>query len=65
MTSINYDGSVALCCGVYDYQNMLGVNFIEASHDEIQTLKYRHPFCKKCFDYGLQYSEPMPDHKDQ
>lgn len=59
MTTINHDGGVALCCGVYDYQNMLGVNFLEASHDEIQALKYRHPFCKKCYDYGLQYSEPV------
>lgn len=62
MTTINYDGSVALCCGVYDYHNMLGVNFLEASHDEIQNLKYKHPFCKKCYGYGLQYSEPMSDH---
>lgn len=61
MTTINYNGSVALCCGVYDYQNMLGVNFMDASHDEIQALKYRHPLCKKCYEYGLQYSEPMPD----
>ncbi len=56
MTAINYDGSVALCCGTYDAQNMLGVNFVDASHDEIQALKYRHPFCKKCYAYGLQYS---------
>jgi tetratricopeptide (TPR) repeat protein len=65
MTTINYDGSVALCCGVYDYRNMLGVNFTEASHDEIQALKYRHPLCKKCYDYGLQYSEPIPGPEGQ
>ncbi len=60
MTAINHDGSVALCCGTYDSQNMLGVDFIDKSHAEIQQLKYRHPFCKKCYDYGLQYSEPLP-----
>lgn len=61
MTTINYDGSVALCCSVYDQENMLGVNFLDASHDEIQALKYRHPTCKKCYGYGLQYSEPLPE----
>jgi MoaA/NifB/PqqE/SkfB family radical SAM enzyme len=60
ITAINYDGSVALCCGTYDEQNMLGVNFVDTAHDDIQALKYRHPFCKKCYDYGLQYSyRPM------
>ncbi len=56
MTTLNYDGSVALCCGVYDYQNMLGVNFMDTPRDAIQALKYQHPFCKKCYSYGLQYS---------
>lgn len=65
MTTINYDGSVALCCGVYDYQNMLGVSFLEKSHEEIQALKYQHPFCKKCYDYGLQYSENLPGHGEE
>lgn len=60
MTTINYDGSVALCCGVYDYQNMLGVNFMDAAHEDIQALKYKNPFCKKCYDYGLQYSRLQP-----
>jgi Flp pilus assembly protein TadD/pyruvate-formate lyase-activating enzyme len=59
MMTINFDGNVALCCGVYDLRNMLGVNFLDASHDDIQALKYRHQFCKKCFDNGLQYS-PAP-----
>jgi len=61
MTTINYDGSVATCCGCYDYQNMLGVDFLDASQDEIQELKYRNPFCKKCYDYGLQYSQASDD----
>lgn len=62
MTTINHDGSVALCCGVYDYQNMLGTNFLDASHDEIQQLKYKHPFCRECYGHGLQYSELSPVH---
>ena len=44
---------------LYDYENMLGVNFLGASHDEIQSLKYKHPFCKKCYEYGLQYNQAI------
>jgi tetratricopeptide (TPR) repeat protein/organic radical activating enzyme len=60
MTSINYDGSVALCCSVYDYQNMLGVNFVDTAHADIQALKYKNPLCKTCYGHGLQYSKPLP-----
>lgn len=59
MTTINFDGSVALCCGVYDYENMLGVNFLDASHEEIESMKYKHLFCKKCYSDSMNMS-PMP-----
>ena len=55
MTTINYDGSVALCCGVYNQENMLGVNFTDLPHEELQARKYEHEFCKTCYSYGLQF----------
>lgn len=58
MTTINYDGSVALCCGVYNQENMLGVNFTDLPHEELQARKYEHEFCKTCYGYGLQFQSP-------
>jgi MoaA/NifB/PqqE/SkfB family radical SAM enzyme len=63
-TVINYDGEVALCCGVYDKKNMLGVNFLERSHQEIETLKYQHPFCQTCRKNGCDYSSTEPMDKN-
>lgn len=53
MMTINHDGSVALCCGVYDSRNMLGANFLDLSHEQLQAKKYEHEFCKTCFTHGL------------
>lgn len=55
-TVINYDGSVALCCSVYNKENMLGVNYLDTPGSEIEKLKYRHPFCKTCKQYQMDYS---------
>jgi hypothetical protein len=55
-TVINHDGSVALCCTVYDRENMLGVNFLDADFAELEARKYAHPFCETCYRYGLEYA---------
>lgn len=61
-TVINHDGSVALCCGVYEDENMLGVQFLDKSLPEIESLKYSHPFCLDCRSTGLDYSvSELPD----
>jgi len=54
-TAINFDGSVALCCSVYDQPNMLGAQFLEHSHEALQAMKYQHPFCATCIGHGLAY----------
>jgi pyruvate-formate lyase-activating enzyme len=54
-TIINFDGSLALCCNVYDAANMLKLNFLDTPHQAIQEARYQHPFCKTCFARGLQY----------
>lgn len=53
MMTINHDGAVALCCGVYESQNMLGVNFLDLTHEQLQARKYEHDFCKTCFKHGF------------
>ena len=55
-TVINHDGQVALCCTVYDRENMLGLDFLEASHAEIEARKYSHPFCTTCYANRLEYA---------
>jgi MoaA/NifB/PqqE/SkfB family radical SAM enzyme len=52
-TAINWDGSVALCCGVYDFDNNIAPSFLDTSHEELQKRKYEHPFCDKCMKHGL------------
>ncbi len=62
-TVINHDGSVALCCSVYEQAQMLGVNFLDTSHAELEAHKYRHPFCKTCMGHSLEYSvSELPGH---
>jgi len=52
-TAINWDGSVALCCGVYDTKKYaIAESFLDVDWDVLQRRKYEHPFCKKCFDVG-------------
>lgn len=54
-TVINHDGSVALCCSVYDKPNMLGLDFVATPHAELELAKYSHGFCATCMRLGLQY----------
>lgn len=55
-TVINHDGSVALCCSVYDKPNMLGLDFLATPHAALEAAKYGHPFCATCMKHGLSYS---------
>lgn len=52
-TAINCDGSVALCCGVYDDSHNIARYFLNTSHDELQRRKYINKFCLTCMKYGL------------
>ncbi|MCL4757108.1 MAG: tetratricopeptide repeat protein [Rhodocyclaceae bacterium] len=61
MTNINHDGSVALCCAVYDTRNMLGVSFLDRSFDEICNLKYQHDFCRECYESGSPCQPTHPE----
>jgi len=52
-TAINSDGSVALCCGTYDQKNDIADSFLGKTHDELHTLKNKHPLCGTCMKNGL------------
>jgi len=52
MIAINWDGSVPLCCGVYDYQHNVAPDFLSMTHDEIQALRYGNKFCGRCMAKG-------------
>ncbi len=54
-TAINHDGTVALCCSVYDRENMLGAHFLEHDHAALEAMKYAHPFCRTCMAHGVAY----------
>ena len=58
-TVINHDGTVALCCTVYEPQNMLGVAFLDENFATLEARKYRHPFCRTCYSHGLAYTAPV------
>jgi hypothetical protein len=53
-TSINSDGSVALCCGVYDRENNIAPRFLDVSFKELQDLKEGHPLCERCTGRGVR-----------
>ncbi|MDB5495332.1 MAG: Radical domain protein [Phenylobacterium sp.] len=54
-TVINHDGTVALCCTVYEAQNMLGVSFLDEDFAALEARKYEHSFCDRCIASGSQY----------
>ena len=62
--ALNYDGSVALCCNVFDYANNVAPDFLSMSHDELQAQKHRHELCGPCTRAGFPYSGGLDDHPD-
>ena len=58
--AINADGSVALCCAVFDNKYNIADNFLEISHADLQKLKYSHPLCEECMRHGVY---PGDDHE--
>ena len=47
-TTINFDGSVPLCCATFEQEQIIATNFLEVSRSELTERKYAHSFCKKC-----------------
>jgi pyruvate-formate lyase-activating enzyme len=46
--NIGVDGSVELCCAAYDPSSNVAPDFLEISHKEMQSRRYRSPLCTPC-----------------
>lgn len=47
-TTINFDGSVPLCCATFEKNQIIADHFLDISREEIRARKYKHSFCKVC-----------------
>ncbi len=47
-TTINFDGSVSLCCATYGPDSVIADDFLHTTNEEILTQKYAHGQCKTC-----------------
>jgi len=47
-TTINFDGSVSLCCATYDRDKIIVGDFLSAARRNVEAAKYSHPFCGSC-----------------
>ena len=52
-TVINCDGSVALCCGVYDVEHTIAKSYLDVAQGELQEAKHEHRMCKECMSHGV------------
>lgn len=48
-STINWDGTVALCCATYD-SAPIAKSFVDSSPEELRKLKYSHPYCGTCMN---------------
>jgi MoaA/NifB/PqqE/SkfB family radical SAM enzyme len=51
--TLDFQGNVQLCCGVYDSSRFTLGSFLSVSSTELQQLKYQHDLCTKCMDKGI------------
>jgi hypothetical protein len=51
--AIDFEGSVQLCCGVYDRAKYTVANFLTTPLDEIQRRRRQHALCQTCAHHGL------------
>jgi MoaA/NifB/PqqE/SkfB family radical SAM enzyme len=62
--AINFDGSVALCCNVYDYANNVSGDFLASSHEDLQASKRDHHLCGTCMASNYPRSCGLDEHAD-
>lgn len=62
--ALNYDGSVALCCNVFDYAHNIADDFLSVSHEELQARKAAHALCTRCLRAGFPRSCGLDAHPE-
>jgi hypothetical protein len=62
-TTINFDGSVALCCAVFEDVNYVCDDFESHRQKEIDILKYQMAFCERCMSHKMHmmYTGCLPE----
>jgi organic radical activating enzyme len=50
--TLNIDGSVQLCCATFDKAQVVAPSFVNTSHNELQSLRYKNDICGPCMDNG-------------
>jgi hypothetical protein len=66
-TVINHDGSVPLCCSVYDPANNVASDFLSISDAELQAKRAAAALCERCMshaihDYSMNNPNQLWDH---
>jgi MoaA/NifB/PqqE/SkfB family radical SAM enzyme len=52
-TTINFDGSVPLCCATFEQAQIIAQDFLAVPQVELQARKYAHDFCGTCMSRNL------------
>ncbi len=66
-TTINFDGTVPLCCATFEREQIIANSFLEIDRQSLQAKKYQHPFCKTCQERSLDmiYTGVEPHRVDE
>lgn len=60
--SIDFQGNVQLCCGIFDSRRFSLVHYLDMPLDKIQELRHGHSLCQQCMKNGahvyLTYGAP-------
>lgn len=52
-TTINFDGTVSLCCAVYDADKTIAPDFLALDNAALTRAKYGHSFCDSCMSHSM------------
>ena len=51
--SLDFQGNVQLCCGIFDPRQFTLGHYLELSLEEIQQIRESHPMCDRCMAHGV------------
>lgn len=54
-TTINYDGSVALCCATYGSDKIVADDFLANDNAALVAARQAHDYCRTCMGHRLHY----------
>lgn len=54
-STINYDGSVALCCATYGADKIVAEDFLSTDNAALIDARYAHDYCGTCMGRRLYY----------